>query len=101
MKASFVFIALIASAGIVLCIHEIDTMLPQPTLTPTPPPMLVQEMTARATDITGRLMACFGAPGAAQCRPVELQQSDHPEIIVRPVVVCFDGSCHLTREPIK
>lgn len=94
-------IKLIYVLSTLLFIHELATLLPQPTLTPTPPPMLVQEMTARAADITGRLMACFGVPGAAQCRPVELQQGGHPEIIVRPVVVCFDGSCHLTREPIK
>jgi len=68
---------------------------------PWPSPLSLAAMTARATDLTGRLMACFGEPGAAQCRPVELVQTGHPEVIVRPVVVCIDGGCHLTPEALR
>ena len=56
-------------------------------------PMSLSEMTARAAALTGRLMACFGEPGSAQCRPVELNQTDHPEVRVTPVAVCFAGMC--------
>jgi hypothetical protein len=80
------------------CIDRV-TSTTQPAAS-TRPPMSLEEMTARSANITGRLMSCFGAPGAAQCRPVELQQAGNPEI-VRPVVVCLDSACRLAPEPIK
>lgn len=62
------------------------------------PSMSLSEMTARAAALTGRLMACFGEAGAAQCRPVEVSQTEHPEIRVAPVVACFAGQCQVVSQ---
>lgn len=63
-----------------------------------PPLMTLSDMTARSAMITGRLMECFGEAGAAQCRPVGVSQTEHPEVVVGPVTVCFDGACRLASE---
>lgn len=51
------------------------------------------EMEARATELTGRMMLCFGDNTGRQCRPVGYSQTEHPDLIIGPLVVCYDGRC--------